>query len=180
MLVVATSWNITAVWSAPWSAISRWVWALRSEVKSKTNESGYWVRIGSVFGSQFGFFSKTSLVVRSQDFRLYGPMDTKSCSYLSLSYLAFGTGVVVGKAARNGNSGCAAGSLKTMVLSSGTVTSGGTSPWSGVHLPSGSRMLWMYCGPSVPSDPIEIATPNATSLARIGEPSSYLSPSRRW
>src|SRR5215831_11407477 len=139
----------------------RWVIWLRSPpLKSNTNLSAYWCRIGSDFGSQFGFFFRFRTVVWSQmPSRMYGPEETKSASYLVPSYLAFGTGVLVGSAARNGISGCALSKENLIVLSSTTVTPGGTSPLSGVQSRLGFSAACTYCGPWAPRSPIDWAMP---------------------
>src|SRR6476620_1612664 len=111
----------------------------------------YWCRIGSDFGSQFGFFFRVSLVVWSYGpSRMYGPEATHSASYFAPESLAFGTGVVVGMAATYGSSGWAFAKANLMVLSSGVVTPG-ASPASGpLYLRSGSSAFCRYCGPCSP------------------------------
>src|SRR5678816_4480955 len=99
---------------------------------------------------------------------MYGPDATNSASYLAPVSFAFGTGVLVGSAPRYGISACGASKLNTIVLSSGRVTPGGTSPLSGVQSRLGLSAFCRYCGPTSPNLPNERAMPYAMSFEVIG------------
>ena len=119
--VAAAIWSaatfavIRAVASVPCAARTRVVWVGRSTVQSNTTRSTYWCRIGSLAAVQNGLRSSTSDEPGTADCRRYGPDATQSSSYCAPVSLAFGTGVVVGRAATKGNSGCGAANVNTIV-----------------------------------------------------------------